>query len=70
MLDVEEYSDDTRCGSCGAVIFEDDERNFAYSSTGALCWDCARARGGVWDGLTEHWARAPEVADLLPPYDD
>jgi hypothetical protein len=68
---VDPLDDDgaTVCGACGAVIVGADERNFAYASTGEICWDCAKARGGTWDTETEHWSGAPDVGDLLP-YDD
>jgi hypothetical protein len=69
MPELEEYEGETVCGSCGATIAEDDERNFAFSSTGELCWDCAMARSGTWDPEIERWTEPPDIADLLP-YED
>jgi len=53
------------CARCGMTIESAGfERAFAYGLTEVLCFECARALGGVYDAETEGWTVEPDVADL------
>ena len=49
------------CASCGTPI---EERGFTYGPSGALCFACARERGGVYDAERDRWEVEPDLADL------
>ncbi|HVP27596.1 MAG TPA: hypothetical protein VMW35_00370 [Myxococcota bacterium] len=52
------------CAACGASIFIGEAREYAYGADSALCFDCAKRRGGTWDEHLGRWAVPPEVSDL------
>jgi protein-L-isoaspartate(D-aspartate) O-methyltransferase len=61
---LEDWDVPRECADCGASLWEDEERAFAYSPGAYLCWDCAIRRGGVFDASHSSWTRAPDLRDL------
>ena len=53
------------CADCGAEIDPDRGRGYGVGPDAALCWACARQRGGAYDETRDTWLRAPDVEDLL-----
>jgi hypothetical protein len=54
-----------RCAACGATLDPSTGRPYPFGpEDDVLCFDCAIARGGSYDGEKERWTRAPRVADL------
>jgi hypothetical protein len=51
------------CASCGTEVLPT-ERPYAFEDQ-VLCYECAIARGGVYDETHDHWDRPPDVSDLL-----
>lgn len=58
------------CLDCGAELVAYAARAFAVGSRGALCFDCAVGRGGLYDELTDRWDREPALDGLGGVYGD
>jgi hypothetical protein len=55
------------CAECGAQIRPNTDRGYSGSGGVVLCFDCAVARGGVFDADEDRWSAAPSVGDLAVP---
>jgi len=58
------------CLDCGAEVVAYAARAFAIGSRGALCFDCAVRRGGLYDEITDRWDRDPTLDGLGIVYGD
>jgi hypothetical protein len=63
----EEFEQQTECAGCGTAISTSADRGYTYGSQSVLCFECALARGGIYDADQDRWVIAPEVADLPEP---
>jgi hypothetical protein len=54
------------CAACGAEIVAETERGFRIGDRGALCFQCAVERGGVYDEREDRWLVAPDLRGLEP----
>jgi hypothetical protein len=65
-MDLEEFTL-CQCVGCGADIDVTADRYYASSDTDetVLCFECAIARGGVYDENHDTWTVPPD-ASLLP----
>ena len=58
------------CADCGAPVEDAPlERAYLFAEDEALCYACAKRRGGVYDELHDHWAKAPDMSGLFPAGD-
>jgi len=64
MMHRTEVRESVVCAGCGAIVFVGEAREFEYGGDSALCFDCAKLRGGSWDERLGRWAVAPDVTDL------
>lgn len=55
---------DATCLGCGADIYGDDDRSFAFGPDAYLCFQCAVDRGGVYDEEEDRWLAEPNVESL------
>ncbi len=53
------------CISCGAEVSASRERAFPVGEDDVLCFECAAARGGVYDERTDRWTEPADVGDVL-----
>lgn len=51
------------CAACGGPVTESG-RAFGFGTENALCFDCATARGGRFDGERDVWEAAPDLSGL------
>jgi hypothetical protein len=58
-----------RCAECNAEIDPGRERGFGLGGGGALCFECAVRRGGVYDEVHDRWAEEPSLAGLRWEFD-
>lgn len=63
-MDEQETAELTICIECGAEVWPERDRSYLLSEEDALCYECARKRGGAYDELSDRWARAPNLAGL------
>jgi hypothetical protein len=63
-MHTQEWDDIVDCCDCGATVAPDTDRVFALSDETFLCFACAVARGGVYDGMEERWTVAPNAAGV------
>src|SRR5690606_18079469 len=64
MLPSEEM-DTAVCALCREEFQPELERGFTYGPDGeVLCFECAMARGGVYDETHDRWLEPPNVSDL------
>ena len=52
------------CCGCGSTVAPESDRAFAVDDDVFLCFECAIARGGVYDAEEERWSVAPTIVDL------
>ncbi len=52
------------CEACGAEVDADMDRVFPCDTETFLCFECAVARGGVFDEGTSRWVVSPEALEV------
>jgi len=63
-MNESEWPEVTTCLGCGAEVSPAIDRAFACSPDGYLCFECAEARGGVYDTDEDRWVVAPDASGL------
>ena len=69
--DTNGWDEATTCMDCGAEIWPEVDRAFAYGPEEYLCFECSERRGGVFDIDQDRWTVAPDlcgVADERRPH--
>jgi len=64
LMNESEWKGVTTCIACGAEVSPEVDRAFACSSDNYLCFECAEARGGVYDADEDRWIAAPDTSGL------
>lgn len=54
----------TSCADCGADVWPDRDRAYAFGPEACLCFDCAVRRGGSYDETHDRWLRPPDSRGL------
>ena len=54
----------TRCSGCGTEVQAVADRAFSFGTRGALCFDCALARGGRYDEARDGWVEEPSLEGI------
>ena len=52
------------CAQCGEEIPPELERAFLLGPDEVLCYECAVARGAVYDDVNEAWLVAPDSSEV------
>ncbi len=52
------------CSQCGDEISPELERGFLVGPDEILCFECAVARGAVYDEVSEAWVVAPDSTEV------
>ncbi len=63
-MNESEWAETTVCFICGAELSPEVDRAFACSPEIYLCFECAEARGGVYDAGEDRWVVAPDTSGL------
>lgn len=63
-MDIEAWWVEVPCARCGARIWPERERGYRFGEQQALCWECALALGGRYDGERERWVQTPNITGL------
>lgn len=61
-----EAEDLVECLQCGAEVALGADRVFAVTDDDALCFECAIARGGIYEEHHDVWTKAPDLSGLRP----
>ncbi len=64
VMNESEWTEMTTCLGCGAQVSPEADRAFACSPDTYLCFECAEARGGVYDADEDRWVVAPDTSGL------
>jgi hypothetical protein len=64
VMNESEWTEVTVCAVCRAQLSPDVDRAFACGPDTYLCFECAEARGGVFDANEDRWIVAPATSGL------
>lgn len=62
--DSEGWEEAVTCADCGAELWPNVDRAFAYGPDTYLCFECAERRGGVYEADEDRWSVAPDISGL------
>lgn len=63
-MHMEEHESLMACDNCGAEIWPERDRGYVVGPNDVLCFECAVARGGVFDEVNDQWVVSPELSEL------
>jgi hypothetical protein len=52
------------CVSCGAEVWPERDRGYFIGPDDVLCFECAVAKGGVFDEVQERWTVEPTLTGV------
>ncbi len=53
------------CAQCGEELWPELERAFTFGDDQVLCFECAIARGGIYNERKDRWMKPPNVTGLV-----
>jgi hypothetical protein len=60
----DDEADKSICSQCGEEFWPELERGFVLVEEVVLCFECALARGGIYEEREDRWVKPPDLTGL------